>query len=66
VLSLKEPSTHADNHDLTKRRGTNSTYPIGFVDSDWATNIKKRASLTGAIVMLARGAKGIKANFKQS
>lgn len=64
VLSLKEPSTHADNHDLTKRRGTNSTYPIGFVDSDWATNIKKRASLTGAIVMLAGGAIGYKSKFQ--
>jgi hypothetical protein len=37
---------------------------VGFIDSDWATNTKKRTSLTGMIIMYAGGAIGYKSKFQ--
>jgi deoxyuridine 5'-triphosphate nucleotidohydrolase len=58
------PTPHQDNYTLQETRGSNSLNLIGYVDSDWAANIKKRTSLTGAIVMLAGGAIGYKTKFQ--
>jgi hypothetical protein len=58
------PALHADNYDIKELRGTNSTSLIGFVDSDWATNTKKRTSMTGMILMYSGGAIGYKSKFQ--
>lgn len=67
ILSLPNtslPTCHHDNHILTTRGGTDSLNLIGYVDSDWAANIKKRTSLTGAVIMLAGGVIGYKTKFQ--
>jgi hypothetical protein len=58
------PTTHPDNYDIKEKRGTNSTQLIGYVDSDWATNTKKRTSMTGMVIMYAGGAVGYKSKFQ--
>jgi len=58
------PTLHPDNYTLTTTSGTNSKQLVGFVDSDWATNTKKRTSLTGMILMYAGGAIGYKSKFQ--
>jgi len=58
------PQTHPDNYTLINLGGTESMALIGYVDSDWAVNIKKRTSLTGAVVMLAGGVIGYKTKFQ--
>jgi hypothetical protein len=56
--------THADNYTIKENRGTNSNQLIAFVDSDWATNTRKRNSITGMILMYAGGAVGYKTKFQ--
>jgi len=58
------PTTQPDNYQLRETRGYNSLALIGYVDSDWAANIKKRTSLTGAVNMLAGGVIGYKTKFQ--
>jgi KUP system potassium uptake protein len=58
------PALHADNYDIKELRGTNSTSLIGFVDSDWPKNTKKRTSMTGMILMYSGGAIGYKSKFQ--
>jgi hypothetical protein len=58
------PRLHDDNYQLQETRGTNSTNIIGYVDSDWATNMKKGTLLTGMIIMYAGGAIGYKSKFQ--
>lgn len=59
------PITHDDNnYTITETRGTNSSSIIAFVDSDWATNTKKRTSITGMVIMYAGGAVGYKSKFQ--
>lgn len=36
------PLTNANNYTIKENHGTNSKQFKGFVDSDWATNTKKR------------------------
>jgi len=48
------PQTHPDNYTLINLGGTESMALIGYVDSDWAVNIKKRTLYednTGALLM---------------
>jgi hypothetical protein len=66
-LSLQEGSTpnlYPDNYTLKETRRANSKHLIAFVDSDWATNTKKRNSMTGLILMYAGGAVGYKSKFQ--
>lgn len=58
------PTVQPDNYQLQETRGYNSIALIGYVDSDWAANIKKRTSLTGAVIMLAGGVIGYKTKFQ--
>jgi hypothetical protein len=58
------PTPHSDNYDITERRGTDSKQLVGYVDSDWATNTKKRTSMTGMVIMYAGGAVGYKSKFQ--
>jgi deoxyuridine 5'-triphosphate nucleotidohydrolase len=59
-----DPTTQPDNYTLQETRGYNSITLIGYVDSDWAANIKKRTSLTGAVIMMAGGVIGYKTKFQ--
>jgi len=58
------PTLHHDNHKISESRGAESNDLVGFVDSDWATNTKKRTSLTGMVIMYAGGAIGYKSKFQ--
>jgi hypothetical protein len=58
------PVTHADSYTIKDNRGTNSESIIGYVDSDWATNTKKRTFMTGMVIMYAGGAIGYKSKFQ--
>jgi len=37
---------------------------VAFVDSDWATNMKKHTSVTGMVLMMSGGAIGYKSKFQ--
>jgi hypothetical protein len=37
---------------------------MAYVDSDWATNMKKRTSMTGMVLMYGGGAIGYKSKFQ--
>ncbi len=37
---------------------------MAYVDSDWATNMKKRTSMTGMLLMYGGGAIGYKSKFQ--
>jgi len=58
------PKTHHDNYTIINMGGMDSMSLIGYVDSDWAAYIKKRTSITGAIIMLAGGVIGYKTKFQ--
>jgi hypothetical protein len=59
-----QPLHDANNYTITKQGGTNSKDIIAFVDSDWATNTRKRTSITGMVIMYAGGAIGYKSKFQ--
>jgi hypothetical protein len=58
------PILHDDNYQLSELRGTNSMDLVGFVDSDWTTHSTMRTSITGMILMYARGDVGYKSKFQ--
>jgi KUP system potassium uptake protein len=65
TLPLKPlPKPHHGNYHIREARGTNSTQLVGYVDSDWATNTRKRTSMTGMVIMCAGGAVGYKSKFQ--
>jgi len=58
------PKIHTDTYNLQERSGTDIQNLIGYVDSDWATNTKKRTSMTGMVLMMSGGAIGYKSKFQ--
>jgi hypothetical protein len=58
------PTLHTDNHTLKETRPTNAPHLMAYVDSDWATNTKKRTSMTGMVLMYASGDIGDKSKFQ--
>jgi hypothetical protein len=60
------PTLHSNNYTVKETRGSNSRKMTGFVDSDWATNTKKRTSMTGMVIMHAEGLLAINQNARQS
>jgi hypothetical protein len=58
------PETRPDNHIPKETRHINTTNPIALVDSNWATNTKKRTSMTGMMLTYAGGAVGYKSKFQ--
>jgi hypothetical protein len=50
------PSSHIDTYTLTELRPTTTTQLMAYVDSDWATNTKKRTFVTGMVLMYGGGA----------
>jgi hypothetical protein len=58
------PQLHPNNYQLQELPATDSHKLIGFVDSDWATNTKKRTSMTGMVLMLAGGTVKYKSKFQ--
>jgi KUP system potassium uptake protein len=58
------PKLHSDTYDMSQNKHMNSDHIVGFVDSDWATNTRKRTSMTGMIIMYAGGAIGYKSKFQ--
>jgi len=65
-LPLAErPTPHPDNnHTVPQQETADPSVLCGYVDSDWATNTRKRTSMTGMIVMFAGGAVGYKSKFQ--
>jgi hypothetical protein len=54
------PNTMPDTYTLMETGGTNSFNLIAYVDSDWASSMKQRNSITGTILMFAGAAVGYK------
>lgn len=65
ALPLKpEPIPHADNYTLKQLPNKNANTLVAYVDSDWASNGRKRNSLTGMVLILAGGVIGYKTKFQ--
>jgi len=60
------PKLHSDTYDMSQNKNMNSDHIVGFVDLDWATNTRKRTSMTGMIIMLSGELLAISQNFSQS
>jgi len=61
---LAPPTPHSEPYQLQHTKGPNSPHLVGYVDSDWATNTRKRTSMTGLVIMYAGGAVGYKSKFQ--
>jgi hypothetical protein len=62
----KLPSLHPDNHTIQRDTSSFADAIAGYADSDWATDTKKRHSVTGSIIMLAGGAIAFKSKFQET
>jgi hypothetical protein len=52
-----------DTHQLKETSSTNTQNLVGYVDSNWATNMRKHTSVMGMVLMLSPGVIGYKLKF---
>jgi hypothetical protein len=67
IQSLPEapiPNILSETYELQEMSGTESQHLVAFVDSDWATNMKKHTSMTGMVLMMSGGAIDYKSKFQ--
>jgi hypothetical protein len=60
------PTLYADNYQLEVHPEHHNNTLYGYVDADWASDIKHRKSVSGIVVMYAGGAVGYKSKYQDN